>query len=214
MGDTAQEEVSHGDVDHGPGDVETLLEVADEPAPADQPSESPLDDSSAWQHFEPWFAVDAAHDLDNEVEERRLVEQPGTVVGAVGEQMLHPRSAFADRLQDRLRAGAIGDVRRGQVHHQQTAVRVDRDVALAADDLLVGIVAAAARRRRLDRLAVDDGGRWACLALSPLTVHHQSDIVDRAEQQQPHEASEPPVDRNPSAASASRLHCAPCSGSR
>jgi hypothetical protein len=76
--------------------------------------------------------------------------------------------------------------------HQKSAVRVHRDVALAADNLLVGVVTAGLRGRRLDRLAVDDGGREACLALGTLVVHHQGHVVDGAEQRQPREAPEPP----------------------
>src|ERR1700744_109147 len=110
MGDAAQEQASHCDMDHGLGDIEALLEVADEATPADHPSESALDHPSARQHLKARLAIDAAHDLDDEVEERRLVEQLGAVVSAVGKQVLDPRPAFADGLQDRLRAGAVRNV--------------------------------------------------------------------------------------------------------
>jgi len=106
MGDAAQEEASHGDMDHGLGDVEALLEVSDETAPSDHPAEGAFDDPPARQHPEARFAIEAAHDLDDEVEECGFVEQFGAVIGAVGEQMLDPRPAFADRVQDRLGAGA------------------------------------------------------------------------------------------------------------
>jgi hypothetical protein len=118
-------------------------------------------------------AVDVAHNLDDEVEESRLVEKAGAVVGAVGQRMLDPRPTLADRIPDRLGAGAVGNIRHGQVHHQKSAVRVHRDVALAADYLLLGVLTAGLRGRRLDRLAVDDGGRRACLAPGTLAVHHQ-----------------------------------------
>ena len=95
MGDAAQEEASHCDVDHRLGDVEALLEVSDEAAPADQPAERALDDPPARQHLEPRFAIDAAHDLEDEVDERRLVEQLGAIVGAVSEQRLPIASRIA-----------------------------------------------------------------------------------------------------------------------
>jgi hypothetical protein len=48
MGDAAEEQRAHGDVDHGLGYVEAFLVVADEAAPADHPAEGALHDSSAW----------------------------------------------------------------------------------------------------------------------------------------------------------------------
>src|ERR1700756_2424618 len=98
-------------MDHGLGDIEALLEIADEPSPPDQPPKRPLDDPSARQRLETWLTVDAAHDFDDKIKERGLVEQLGAIVGAVGEQMLDPRPAFADRIQNYLCAGAVGDVR-------------------------------------------------------------------------------------------------------
>jgi hypothetical protein len=50
------------------GDIEPLLEVADETARSDQPAEPAFDDSPAGQLFEAWFAVDVAHNLDDEVQ--------------------------------------------------------------------------------------------------------------------------------------------------
>src|SRR5436190_20887471 len=37
------------------------------------------------------------------------------VIGAIGEQVLHPRPALADAVQDRLGASAVGDVGRRQI---------------------------------------------------------------------------------------------------
>ena len=101
MGDAAQEEASHGDMDHRLGDIETPLKITDEATPADQPTECALDHPPARQHLEARFAVDATHDLDDEVEERRLVEQLRPVVGAIGKQVLNPRPTFADGVQNR-----------------------------------------------------------------------------------------------------------------
>lgn len=69
---------------------------------------------------EPRSTVAAANDLDDEVEIGRLVHQLEPVIGGVGEQTFHPGPALADGIQDYLRAGAIGDVGRRQVNHQQT----------------------------------------------------------------------------------------------
>jgi hypothetical protein len=47
VGHAAQEEASDGDVDHGLGDIEVLLEVADETARSDQPAKRAFGDSPA-----------------------------------------------------------------------------------------------------------------------------------------------------------------------
>jgi hypothetical protein len=49
----AQEEASHGDVDHGLGGIEALLEVADETARSDQPAERAFDGSPAGSTLKP-----------------------------------------------------------------------------------------------------------------------------------------------------------------
>jgi len=113
------------------------------------------------QYIESWLAVDAPDDLDDEALECRLVHQLAPIVGAIGEEVLDPGPALADRMQDDLRAGAIGDVRRRQVDHQKPPVSVDRDVALAADDLFGRVVAPLLGGRRLHRLAVDHARRRA-----------------------------------------------------
>ena len=68
--------------------------------------------------------------------------------------MLDPRPAFADRIEDLSRAGAVGDIRRREVHHEQAAVGIDGDVALATDELLGAVVTTGGSRRRcLDGLS-------------------------------------------------------------
>lgn len=67
MGDAPEQEASHGDVDHGFGDVEAGLVVAHEAMPAGHPSEGPFDHPAAWLDLEALLARDLAHDLDGEV---------------------------------------------------------------------------------------------------------------------------------------------------
>jgi hypothetical protein len=85
-------------------DVDTLLVVAHEPAPSGHPSEGALDDPAAWQDLEAVLAVGSADDLDDELEVGGLVHKFEPVVGAVGEQVLHPGPPLANVVQDRLGA--------------------------------------------------------------------------------------------------------------
>src|SRR3954468_13830362 len=75
-----------------------------------------------------------------EVEIGGFVHQLEPVIGAVGEQVLHPGPALADSVQNRLCAGAIADVGRGQVDHQQPPVGVNRDVAFAPHEFLARVI--------------------------------------------------------------------------
>ena len=70
-------------------------------------------------------------------------------------------------------------------------------MALAAADPLVGVVAAPGRLRRLDGLAVENGGGRAGGAAGVLAVEHQREIVEGAEQQPAREAAEPPLHGQP-----------------
>ena len=147
MGDAPEKKASHGDVDHGFGHVDALLVVAHEPTPAGHPGEGAFRDPTARQHLEARLAVDAADDLDDEVLEFSLVHELGAIIGAIGEEVLDPGPAAADRMQDELGARTVGDVRRRQVDHEETPVGVDCDVALAPGDLLARVITLRVERR-------------------------------------------------------------------
>lgn len=122
---SADEIAAHGDEDHGVGDVDAAFIVAYEATPARHPAERALDHPAAGQDLEALRAFAASDDLDHEVEICGLVHQLEPVVGGVGEEVLHPGPALADGVQDGLGSSRVGDVGRGQVHHQQPPVRVD-----------------------------------------------------------------------------------------
>lgn len=44
-------------------------------------------------------------------------EHPGAIIRAVGEQAFEPQPTLAHGVEDRLRPGAVGDIRSGQVDH-------------------------------------------------------------------------------------------------
>ena len=67
MGDPAQHEAFARDVDHGLRDVEALLTIAHETAPAGHPTKGALDDPSLWQHFERGLRVGPANNFKAEV---------------------------------------------------------------------------------------------------------------------------------------------------
>lgn len=123
MAEASEEEASRGGVVHGFGDGDALFVIADEAAPARHGSERALDDPAACQHFEFGSGVNAADDIGHEIQERGLVHQGSTIVGAPGEEMLDPRPALAHGVEDRFGAGAVGDICRVQVEHQKAAIR-------------------------------------------------------------------------------------------
>lgn len=96
VADPADEQVAHGEEDHGLGHVEASFVIADEAAVAGHPADTALDHPAARDHLEARIGVAAAYDLDHEIEEGGLVEQLAAVVGPVGEEVLDPRPALAD----------------------------------------------------------------------------------------------------------------------
>lgn len=75
MGVSAQEHATHGDEDHGLGDIKALLIVAHEAPPAGHPAEGAFDHPSARQNLEALLVVAAADDLDGEIEESGLIHE-------------------------------------------------------------------------------------------------------------------------------------------
>ncbi len=120
-------------------------------------------------------------------------------MGTIGEQVLEPRRALAHGVKDRLRPGAVGDVRGGQVEHQQSSVGVDRNAALAADDLFIRVLASHVGVWRFDVLIVEHAVRRASISSGALAIQHQRHVMYGLEQHAPHKAPEPPIDRLPRA---------------
>jgi hypothetical protein len=82
-----------------------------------------IHDPAPWQSLEARIGVDPSHDLYDELLERHLVHEFSAVIGAVGEQMLDPRPALADGVENMLRACGVGNIRCRQIDHEQPSVR-------------------------------------------------------------------------------------------
>jgi hypothetical protein len=99
--DSPEKKASHGNVDHGFGDINALFVIAHEAAPAGHPGAAPMTGPSCWTK------------LCSRTSSSRL---SGASKASL-EQMFDPRPALADRMQDDLGARTVGDVRR---NHQYT----------------------------------------------------------------------------------------------
>lgn len=181
-------------MDHGVGDIEALLIVAHEPAPARHPAERALDHLASRIHLGAFLTRELAHDADGEVLVGRQARKLATVVGAVSEQVAQPGPAVANGLEDEFGPGRVLNVGRARFDHQQASTRIDRNVALASPGSLGRIVAATARRiRGLDRLAVQRARRGARLTAHGVEIEHESDVMHGLKRHAAHETTEPSI---------------------
>src|SRR5262249_44638620 len=89
VGISPEHDAAHGDEDHGVGDVDPLLVVADETSPSDHPAEGALDHPATRQDLEAFLVVGSPDDLDDEVEIGGFVHQFEAVIGDGGGPELH-----------------------------------------------------------------------------------------------------------------------------
>jgi len=142
--DAAEHGGGGGDADEGFGDVDALLEVTDEAAVLDEPSEGALDHPPTRQRLEAWQGAAPLDDGQREVGLllRPIDELAG--ISAVGEHGLDEAPEAPGGAQQRLRAVAILDAAGMDLNFKQATVRVGQDVPLAPRDLLARVVAAGA----------------------------------------------------------------------
>lgn len=127
MGGSSGKLGTYGDEEHGLRNVDAALEVICEAPPAGHLSEAAFRDPRTGQNLETLRFIPAANDLAYEVQVSRLFHRVETVIDTIGKQMLYPWPVLADRIQDQAGSGTVVGVGRGQVHHQQTPVCINRD---------------------------------------------------------------------------------------
>ncbi len=142
MGETVDHEADHGEGDHGLGDLGEFLIVLGEASPSTEPAEGAFHHPAAGKQDEAGAACDPADDDQGEVQQEAGQPDGQAIIGAVGKDRLEPAIERLDPLQEAQGAGGVLDVGGMDDNPEQQAGGVDGDVALAAFDLLGGIIAA------------------------------------------------------------------------
>src|SRR5215208_1057343 len=167
------EELDRGEVDHGCGRGEGCLEILGQPSVAAEPSEGPLDQPALGQDGK---AAGAGLALDDLEPQTLLCCGTGSglpLIAAIGEDQAEPGEAPAQPAADQRQPIAILDVGGVDDDHQQQAQGVDQNVALAAVDLLAGVIASgAAGFGGPHALAVDDASGRRGLPAGLLARRH------------------------------------------
>jgi hypothetical protein len=118
-----------------------FLPILGEPSASPEPGKGAFDHPASRQQFEALGDVGAFDDLQFPVADPgQCVAQFGAGIAAIGEHVAQPGKAGADGLKHS--GGTVPILHRGAVHNQphHEAERVGDDMALAALDLLAGII--------------------------------------------------------------------------
>ena len=128
--------------DHGFGDFWQFFIVFGQAPPSSEPAKGSFNDPSARDHDEAGGAGDAAHDDQRQAEQEAGEQDRQPVVDAVGKDDREPAVEVLDLLQQIPGAVSVLDIGGVNNDTEQKAGGIDPDMALAALDLLGGIVAA------------------------------------------------------------------------
>ena len=190
--EAAREQLDRSEIDPRLAAAHRGFEVLGEPAVAVKPSKGSLDHPAPRQDREAGGVIGALDNLDPPLPVPGQCHcQLVTGVSAIREDMAQPRKQVADRGQQVRRSIPILSVGGMDLCRHQMSRRVGKDVALAAVDLLAGIIAARTPALRgLDRLAVDHASRRTGLASGPFARLLQQQKIDRF----PHPRSLPSVE--------------------
>ncbi len=135
-----EHEADHGQGDHRFGDLGQFLVVLGQPAVPAEPAKRPLDHPAPRQHDEAGPG-DAAHDDQRQPEHEAGEHDRQAVVDAVGENSPEPAVQKLDAFQQVTCPVSMLDVGGVDEDSEPQAGGVNRDMALAAVDLLGRIVA-------------------------------------------------------------------------
>ena len=142
MGEAVQHEPDRRRLDHRLGDLGQLLVVPGQAAPAAEPAERPLRHPPPRDHDEALAPGEATDDDQGQPEQEAGEQSREPVVSAIGEHDLEPRVEPLQPTQQVARTIGVLDVGGMNDDAEQQAGGVDRDMPLAALDLLCRIPAA------------------------------------------------------------------------
>jgi len=189
-----QQQRSHGQVNHVFRNVNALLIVANQAPVTHQPCKRSLDHPAPWLNSETLLPLQAQHDFHCKVEKLGLVHQLSAVICSIPKQMLYPRTALDQAVEHHLSTSGVGDISWRQVHRQQATIRVDRDMAFAPAEFLVGLIASRSCPWRFHALAIDNTGTRQHLPLIAQAIKHQCQVMNGAKQHAQHQPPEPIID--------------------
>lgn len=145
-GEAPEHDADHGEADEGGGFSGVALVVATQTPVAADPCQGTSDDPAFRQHDEA-AQIRALDDIDRP-RPRPCHDGPhfGAFVAAVADDALDEGKPLSGLPQQRFRAVAILNIGGANIDVQQQAGRVDKDVALAAEDFLPRVEALAIER--------------------------------------------------------------------
>ena len=109
-------------------------------------------------------------------------------------QIFYLGPALDQAVEHYLSSSGVGKISWRQVHRQQATTRVDRDMAFAPAEFLVGVLASRPCAWRIHALAIDNTGTRQHLPLIAQAIKHQCQVMNGAKQHAPHQPPEPVID--------------------
>ena len=109
MSDTPLEQGAECDTNYGVRYIDAQFVIVHRATPPCHPAEDSFDDPAPGETVEPFGSVDLAHHFDDELQEGSLVRQLCPIVSVFGEEMVDPRLALVDCVENHLGVRTVGD---------------------------------------------------------------------------------------------------------